>query len=97
MAERKWFEPIVCEDGFRMSVQASESNYCSPRNNEGPWMSVEVGMPSHSESLILEWAEDKDDPTGTVYGWVPADVVLEVVDKHGGWKAGELPALWLGN
>ena len=80
-----------------MSVQASEANYCTPRNNEGPWKSVEVGMPSHPEPLILEWAENEDDPTGTVYGWVPADVVLEVVDKHGGWKAGELPALWLGN
>jgi hypothetical protein len=37
---------VVCQDGFSMSVQASETHYCSPRDNIGPWDEVEVGYPS---------------------------------------------------
>ena len=37
---------VVCQDGFSMSVQASETHYCSPRDSIGPWDRVEVGYPS---------------------------------------------------
>jgi len=37
---------VVCKDGFNMSVQASETHYCSPRDSVGPWDEVEVGYPS---------------------------------------------------
>ena len=57
------------------------------------YSSVEVGFPSKKEDLILDWAEDRDDPTGTVYGYVPASIIIDVIDKHGGMVGGELPGL----
>ena len=84
---------LVCEDGFTVSVQASGTNYCEPRDNSGPYVSVELGFPSNPESLITPWAEDPDSLTNTVYGWVPSDIVLELITKHGGIKDGELPPM----
>lgn len=75
---------IKCADGFTMSVQASSSHYCEPRDDEGPWISFEIGFPSEREELIIRWAENPDIPTDTVYGWVPSDVIEEVIEKHGG-------------
>jgi len=77
-------EAIECVDGFTVSVQASKTHYCSPRNYEGPYITFELGFPSSSDDLILEYAEDIDQPTNTVYGQVPAKVVLDLIKKHGG-------------
>ena len=88
---KKKYLPVVCQDGFKMSVQASQGNYCNPRDDIGPYVSVEVGFPNREESLLLEWAEDPSDPTGTVYGWVPSQRVALVIAKHGGILSGELP------
>ena len=97
---RNKYKPLVCNDGFTVSVQASRTNYCEPRDDSGPYRTVELGFPSLADPLINPWAEDPGDLTGTVYGWVPADVVLELIEKHGGWKEGELPpmeyATWSG-
>ena len=82
---------VVCKDGFTMSVQANEAAYCEPRNNQGPWTSVEVGFPSEREELLLEYAEDSGDPTNTVYGWVPSKTVYLVITKHGGIISGTVP------
>jgi len=83
---------IVCKDGFEMSVQASETHYCSPRINDAEkYSTVEVGFPSDLEPLLMEWADDDDNPTGTVYGYVPATVISLVCVKHGGIVSGELP------
>jgi hypothetical protein len=75
-----------------MSVQANESAYCSPRHNDsGKYSFVEVGFPSEKEALLMPWAESPEDPTGTVYGYVPVDVVTNVLVKHGGMVEGEVP------
>ena len=87
----KGYTPVVCADGFKMSVQASTLHYCTPRYNRGPYSAVEVGFPSKAEPLLIKWAEDRDDLTNTVYGWVPADVVKRVIAKHGGMVGGQLP------
>tara|TARA_A100001015_G_scaffold313252_2_gene420078 strand:+ start:484 stop:780 length:297 start_codon:yes stop_codon:yes gene_type:complete len=88
---RKQYKTLVCNSGFTVSVQASETNYCTPRNNVGPYTEVELGFPSATEPLIIGWAEDPGNPTGTVYGWVPTTVLFEVITKHGGIASGELP------
>jgi len=75
---------IYCWDGFSMSVQAREYVYCRPRNDEGPWTAFEVGYPSEGEPLLMEYAEDADRPTDTVYGYVPIEVIERVIEKHGG-------------
>lgn len=89
---RKKYEKIVCTDGFTMSVQASQYNYCTPRQNEADrYTEVEVGFPTSPEPLLLPWAEDPDCPTNTVYPWVPSERVALVCAKHGGVVSGELP------
>ncbi len=78
---------LVCADGFKMSVQASRTHYCTPCDNVGPYTHVEVGYPSAVEPLLMPHIDRPDhDPTDTVYGWVPLDVVAAVVAKHGGLK-----------
>ena len=83
---------VVCLDGFSMSVQASSYTYCTPRiDNAKRYSAVEVGFPSEEEPLLMEWAEFREDPTGTVYAWVPSHVVATVCAKHGGIVEGDLP------
>jgi len=75
-----------------MSVQANHGAYCSPRIDDAPrYTAVEIGYPSQPEPLLLAWAENKDRPTNTVYGYVPVARVSMVCAKHGGIVSGELP------
>ena len=83
---------VVCADGFTMSVQAHQGAYCSPRMSRAPkYTHVEVGFPSEREDLLIQFAEEPDKPTQTVYGWVPVQTVTNVLAKHGGIVDGEVP------
>ena len=83
---------VVCADGFSMSVQAHDGAYCEPRRDaQRKYTLVEVGFPSAEEELIMSWAEDRNQPTETVYGYVPVDVVTNVIVKHGGIVEGQVP------
>tara|TARA_R100000008_G_scaffold37901_2_gene21603 strand:- start:525 stop:824 length:300 start_codon:yes stop_codon:yes gene_type:complete len=83
---------VICADGFQMSVQASATSYCLPRMTDAPvYREVEVGFPSTKEPMLMKWAEDPEAPTNTVYGWVPVQVVTNVIAKHGGMVSGEVP------
>lgn len=74
-----------CKDGFKISIQASRTHYCSPRTDTGPWYKVELGFPSaEPEFGIMEYAENPEDPTGTVYAYVPISKVEQLVNYHGG-------------
>ena len=86
-------EPVRCKDGFTMSVQAGETQYCHPRETGADkYTEVEIGFPNRPEDLLLEYAENGDRPTETVYAYVPASLVTLVIAKHGGMVSGELPA-----
>lgn len=76
---------IFCKDGTTLSVQASESHYCTPRNNDGPWTNMEVGFPSiQVPDTWLPFA-DGDGITHTdVYGWVPIEMIEDFINQHGG-------------
>lgn len=78
---------IICADGTTLSVQASRTHYCSPRNCYGPWDEVEVGYPSVA---VPEWAQYKDqranEDTNTVFAYVPVALVREFIAAHGGEK-----------
>ncbi len=77
---------IVCADGFKMSVQASAYHYCYPRNSKGPWSAVEIGFPSERVEAFMPYIDGgEDDPTGTVYGYVPIDLVADAISDHGGF------------
>lgn len=75
---------ITCADGFNLSVQASATHYCTPRDNEGPYTHVEIGFPSDVEPELMPYVEDAERPTDTVYAQVPIEVALAVINKHGG-------------
>lgn len=75
---------IKCMDGFSLSVQASHGAYCQPRHNVGPWYQVEVGFPSSKPELIMGYCDSPDEPTQTVYGYVPIELVEELIMMHGG-------------
>jgi hypothetical protein len=74
----------VCNDGFSISVQASANHYCEPRGDGVHWRRVECGFPSVEEAALLGYAENPDDPTGTVYGYVPVRLVEKIIKRHGG-------------
>ena len=85
-------ERIKCADGFSMSVQANSTAYCHPRSdNAASYIEVEVGFPNKPEPLLERYAENPANLTETIYAWVPAQTVLDVIAKHGGVVTGELP------
>lgn len=81
------------ESGFNVSIQAKDTSYCTPRDNEGPYTEVELGFPNALEPLIAGYAEDPGSPLDTVYSWVPAGVITALMVKHGKVIDGEIPPL----
>lgn len=77
MAMRENRPEAICADGFKMSIQASEDHYCQ-KDDEGGYVSGEVGFPSPPEPLLDEYGDDG------VYGYVPLTVVDAIIAKHGG-------------
>jgi hypothetical protein len=75
---------IVCNDGFHMSVQGGGGIYSSPRKASDYYIEMEIGYSSEREELIMEFAETPENPTGTVYGYVPIDIIKAVIEKHNG-------------
>jgi hypothetical protein len=73
-----------CADGFSMSIQADKCAYCTPRTNEGPWASFEIGHPSEKEELLMEYVDGDGSEWETVYGYVPSEVIRAVIAAHGG-------------
>ena len=92
---------IKCVDGFSISIQASEHNYCSPKENGHSviYTAVELGFPNRKDDLIKEYVEDlsKDnedvDYTGSVYPYVPSHIAALMIASHGGMIGGECPRL----
>lgn len=92
LLEVKMNPEIRCKNGFRMSVQAQEFHYCLPRQNEGPHTHVECGFPSVAPGPeMMEYAENPNEPTETVYAYVPREVVERELESHGGIVFGSLP------
>jgi carbonic anhydrase/acetyltransferase-like protein (isoleucine patch superfamily) len=75
---------VKCTDGYTVSVQAGEYHYCSPRADADHFDKVELGYPSDEDFELIDYAEDKERPCDTVYGYVPVELVDGVLAKHGG-------------
>lgn len=75
-----------CVDGFMISVQASNVHYCSPRNTQGPWTEVECGFPNASVPTLSNYKEGSllDSDTACVFGYVPIELVDDLIASHGG-------------
>lgn len=81
---------VVCADGFTISVQCGKGNYCSPREDHAThYSSFELGYPSDldevTNSLLKSYAE-AENTVDTVFGYVPEEVVDQLLDAHGGIK-----------
>ena len=88
----KMYARVACADGFMMSVQANTTAYCEPRiDGARRYDLVEVGYPNAEEPMLMEYAENPNAPTNTVYGYVPVGIVTTVIAKHGGMVEGEVP------
>lgn len=83
-------DKMVCVDGFVMSVQASDTHYCTPRDfQDKPYDAYEVGFPSQKEEALMPYIDYGDDsPTTAVYGYVPRKIILAIAEKHGGIAPG---------
>ena len=82
---------VICNDGFKMSVQVGQTLYSSPRDVADKYEEAEIGFPSIPEPLIVKYAEDWevegiDDSRlcATVYPYVPVELIDKVISKHGG-------------
>jgi len=75
---------VNCADGFSISIQYGDG-FCSGEWEDGAeYGYVECRYPSRAENLLLEYAEDADTPTETVYPYVPVEIVEKVIASHGG-------------
>jgi len=81
---------IVCADGVRISVQASVGHYSSPRRNTAPFSTVEVVLPQNSrpganwETFWEASTEGDNGPVEIHYGFVPVQLVVDLINEHGG-------------
>jgi hypothetical protein len=77
---------IVCKDGFEVSVQGGWGKYSSPRCDESDhYSSWELGFPTERPTdEVMEHCENPEDPTQTVYGYVPTEKVIALIVAHGG-------------
>jgi len=81
--------PLEMKDGTQLSIQASSTHYCSPREtteipNYNWYEDFEIGFPTRIIDKLLPYAEDQEKPTETVYGWVPKDLIREIIEECGG-------------
>ena len=84
---------IHCKDGFNISIQVSNGNYCANENGVRTfgtdWKLVEWGFPSehidakkYNAENYLE--EEEIDTTQTVGGYVEIELMDKLLQEHGG-------------
>lgn len=73
---------LVCKDGTRLSVQANESAYCTPRENVGPYTEFEVKL--YGNDLPDTWNEYAEFDGSNLYAYLPVTLIQEFIDAHGG-------------
>lgn len=90
-------EQIECEDGYKLSVQASGGHYCTDANNSRAfYWKVDPSVPPLPFSTVEVLASnlpdswDEYDSSG-VYAFVPARMVRDLIDSHGGEKRPPVP------
>lgn len=78
------FVPVkICKDGFSISIQASKYHRSSP-DELGLYATVECGFPSMVPAYIMQYCEDPEFPTRTVYNYVPVELVEALINFHDG-------------
>ena len=79
---------IYCKDGFNISIQVNQGNYCASENGTRTfgldWKLVEWGFPSSEIDAQKYNAEDDGDTTKTVGSYVEIGLIDELCEEHGG-------------
>ena len=73
---------IQLANGGKISVQASARHYCSPKENTGPYVSVEILPELKGKALRL--LRDESTSDNVVWGWVAIETVVEMINQSGG-------------
>ena len=78
---------IYCKDGFNISVQVHNGNYCASENGTRTfgleWKLVEWGFPSeHIDGK--KYNAESSPTTESVGGYVEIGLIDELCEKHGG-------------
>lgn len=87
---------IICIDGYRFSVQASEFHYSFPREDGlDEYIAVEVRGITEKRIKELKGLEERgeeeyQDGTQPIYPFVSIDKVKEVINNHGGLDKKEI-------
>lgn len=89
----KYMAPFITKGGLSISVQASDFHYCSPNKNSGPWSEVEMCLHRAGNDFwrilvkvpeLRQYAEDEHIRKGTLYAYVPVDIVAKMFERLGG-------------
>lgn len=80
---------VVCNDGFRLSIQASKYHLCTPlKNNRTDYTTFELSMLSEEIPELEEFKIYDNGPLNRfdtqTYGFVPREIVEEILEEHGG-------------
>lgn len=95
---------IVFADGARVSIQADEAKYCTPRIDKAQgYREVELGC-YVSKGGIPDFLEEYEEGHGMedyhfgggIFPYVPTAVIMQLILHHGGIVEGELPPLSFG-
>ena len=79
----------ICSDGTSLSIQASRTHYCTPREDEGPYLALEMKfiLDANDDQLTPpeSWADYTDGPAfpNDVYGYVPVELIESFIADHG--------------
>lgn len=77
---------LILANGVSLSIQASEYHYCTPRETlpYSQYTEFEVGFPSEEIEALMPHCDDCENPTETVYGYVPIEVLDAYIASVGG-------------
>ena len=81
---------IVFVNGESVSIQAGALHYSSPRENSvsgsySDYSEFELGFPSVKPTdEIMQYAEDQENPTNTIYAYVPVQLIVDWINENGG-------------
>ncbi len=79
---------LVANDGFSISVQVHNGNYCASENGVREFgykfRLVEWGFPSEEIDAVKFNAEDSENVKNTVGAYVEVELIDELINQHGG-------------
>ena len=77
---------LLLANGVHLSIQAREYLYCTPRERlpYSQYTEFEVGFPSEEIEALMPYCDDCENPTETVYAYVPLEVLDAYIASVGG-------------